>query len=520
MRCKKIMIGIISTAYFTLKDRKDIKTIKKYWWRNMVIQILKYRGKTFIIATIGYGKANAAMAITYLMEEYKQLETVLNVDLALSTNDKFDTTDTVMSTKFIYRDADLTVFKDIKYGQIVHEPEAFQFDTELVQTVKNFKLGVSDGIIGTADMLIYNSKQFKEMVDKYGQTIDVIDTEAGALAQVAKKSTVNFLAMKIMYNNALSPWDNDPLHKFKIYETTNTLKFLLIRLLNLLSSKLVLDFSKNSLDELDIINDLFEIEHDAWVKRFSPAATQLLSGTGPSLMALDAKGLKPEAIDLVEVLKQKVEEEGPSKIILGEDEWKHAPKKWLKKIMFLENMHVNEDELLWNRSAKYDVKAEKIFTIEETAKAIAKTIADRSQDKSSYAYDGTTAQNKYLMVTCDPLVSFYITNNQTHEFVEERKFGSELVVNEFMKYLNNDLKDVESPFTKIAILFKIPAIGNRKIPVFIETAKKANQPIKFLGYSESNQQKYTVVDISRNDYDPIKVGSFKVTIRLKTELAK
>ncbi|KAF5273341.1 hypothetical protein FQR65_LT17173 [Abscondita terminalis] len=163
------------------------------------------QGKFFIIATIGYGKANAAMAITYLMEEYPALETILNVDLALSTNDKFDTTDMVLATKFIYRDADLTVFKDIKYGQIIHEPEAFIFDTDFVQNVKNFKLGASDGIIGTADMLIYNSKQFKEMVDKYGQSIDVIDTEAGSLAQIAKKSSVNFVAFKVMYNNALSP---------------------------------------------------------------------------------------------------------------------------------------------------------------------------------------------------------------------------------------------------------------------------------------------------------------------------
>gem|GEM_PF-4989315 len=145
------------------------------------------------------------MAITYLMEEYRDLETVFNVDLALSTNDKFDTTDTVLSTKFIYRDADLTPFKDIKYGQIVDEPEAFSFNTELVSKVKNFKLGVSDGIVGTADMLIYNSKQFKEMVDKFGQTIDVIDTEAGAIAQVSKKTYINFVSMKIMYNNALSP---------------------------------------------------------------------------------------------------------------------------------------------------------------------------------------------------------------------------------------------------------------------------------------------------------------------------
>ncbi|ARU91655.1 fibril protein [Spiroplasma clarkii] len=482
----------------------------------MVIQHVKYRGKFFIIATIGYGKANAAMAITYLLEEYKTLETVFNVDLALSTNDKFDTTDTVMSTKFIYRDADLTPFKDIKYGQIVHEPEAFSFNTELVSKVKNFKLGVSDGIVGTADMLIYNSKQFKEMVDKFGQTIDVIDTEAGAIAQVSKKSNVNFVSMKIMYNNALSPWDNDPLHKFKIYETTNTLKYLLARLLNLMSSNYIIDFTKNSHDELEIINELFELEHDAWVKRFKKDTVSIISGLGPSVMLIDKKGQKPEALDIVEVMKPKIEEEGPSKVILGEDEWKNAPKKWLRKMMFLENIHVNDDELLWNKSAKYDLKNAKIYSIEDVTKNISKLIADRSQDKSAYAYDGTTVNKKHLLVAIDAPIVFYISNNDTHEFVDSRKHGSQLVANEFIKFLNAQLAEVESPFEKIIIYGKIPAIGATKLPIFITTKSKANQPIVFSGYSQADQKKYTVVDITRNDNDPIKVGSFKVTIRLKS----
>ncbi|AUM62594.1 cytoskeletal motor fibril protein Fib [Spiroplasma monobiae] len=509
------MIGIISTAYFTVKDRPGIKTVRKYWWRNMVIQHVKYRGKFFVIATIGYGKANAAMAITYLMEEYPALETVLNVDLALSTNDKFDTTDTVMATKFIYRDADLTVFKDIKYGQIVHEPEAYAFNTEFVNQVKNFKLGVSDGIVGTADMLIYNSKQFKEMVDKYGQTIDVIDTEARALAQIAKKSSVNFVAMKVMYNNALSPWDNDPLHKFKIYETANTLKYLLARLFNLLSSRYVLDFTKSSNDELEVINELFEMSHDAWAKRFKKNTTSLISGLGPSLMLVDKNGVSPEAVDIVEVMKTKLDDEGPSKVILGEDEWKNAPKKWLRKLMFLSNIHVNDDELLWNKSAKYDIKTSKIHSMEDVAKAVSKAIADRSQDKSSYTYDGTTVLKKHLLVTVDAAISFYITNNLTHEFVEDPKHGSKLVANEFIKHLNEQLAEVETPYEKVVVFFKIPAMGAAKLPVFVQTKSRANQPIVFGGYSAKNQKTYTVVDITRNDYDPLKVGSFKVTIRLK-----
>ncbi|WP_342268528.1 cytoskeletal motor fibril protein Fib [Spiroplasma endosymbiont of Aspidapion aeneum] len=511
------MIGIITTAYFSVKDREGIKTLKKYWWRNVVIQIVRFKNKSFIIATTGYGKANAAMAMTYLMEKYAEMQTVINIDLALSTNDKFDTASTVLGTKFIYRDADLTVFKDIKYGQIVHEPEAFTFNDEFVQEIRNFKLGVSDGIIGTADMLIYNSKQFKEMVDKYGQSIDVIDTEAGAIAQVAKKSSIGFLSLKIMYNNALSPWDNDPLHKFKMYETSNTLKYLVARLFNLLSSKYVIDFSKCNNDELEAIFELYEWEHDGWIAKFKANTAKLLSGIGPSLLLVDGKEKTSEALDIIEVMKPKFDEEGPSKVILGEDEWKHAPKKWLRKMLFLENYDINDDELLWNKSAKYDVKVKHFSSIEDVCKNISKAIADKCQDKSSYTYEGATVVNKNLLVTIDMPITFYISNNATHEFVEDKTFGTKLVSNEVIKHLNEMLKETDSPFAKIKIFAKIPALRNKRISMWIESKNKINSNINFGTWNKGFANKYTVVDIMRTDYDPIKVGSFKVTVRLKPE---
>gem|GEM_PF-6866971 len=46
----------------------------------------------------------------------------------------------------------------------------------------------------------------------------------------------------------------------------------------------------------------------------------VISGMGPSLMLVDKKAKTPEALDIVEIMKPKIEDEGPSKIILGEDE--------------------------------------------------------------------------------------------------------------------------------------------------------------------------------------------------------
>lgn len=512
------MIGFISSAYFTMKDGKGVRVFKKYWWKNTVIQHVKYRGKTFIIATIGYGKANAAMAITYLLEKYQGLKTIINIDLALSTNDKFDTADTTISTKFIYRDADLTVFKDIKYGQIVNEPESFQFDGEFIKAVKDFKLGLSESVAGTADMLIYNSKQFKEMVDKYGNTIDVIDTEAGAIAQVAKKSSVSYLALKVIYNNALSPWDNDPLHKFKMYETTNTMKHLLRRLFNFLSSKYIIDLNQSSADDLDTINELFEIKHDEWVKRFKPNTHKVLSGFGPSLVLVDKGEKSPVALDIIQVMKPKAKDDADTgRFVLLEDEWKNATKKWLKKVMFLEPVHVNDDEMLWNKSAKYDLKTEKLFKIESVANEIATAIVDKTQDKSSSTYNGITIQKRYLLVHIDARISFYITHNQSHEFVEDKKFGAVLVKNEFAKYLNEALKEVDSPYDQVVVYMTVPGLYYKRLPIFIQSNKGSGRGVKFGSVNKKLLKDYTVVDITRNDYDPQKVGSFKVTVKLQPD---
>ncbi|WP_381415098.1 cytoskeletal motor fibril protein Fib [Spiroplasma endosymbiont of Anurida maritima] len=531
------MIGIISTAYFTMKDKQtadvNIKTIKKYWWKNCVIQHVNYNGKVLIITTTGYGKANAAMATTYLLEKYPNIQTIINADLALSTNDKHDTADVVLSTKSVHHDADFTSFtsdvneidadgkdtgkrKDNTYGQIMNEPQSFQFSGGATKAVKDFNLGLSEGISGTADMYIYNSKQFKEMVDKFGHTIDVIDTETAAIAQVAKKSSISFLTLKVIYNNALSPWDNDPQHKFKMYETVNTLKYLLRRLFNLLSSKYVIDLSKSTGDELDTLNELFEIKHDSWVKLFASNAHQLLSGWGPSLMIVDKKEQNPVALDIIQAMKPKFNEnEPPSKMILGEDEWRNAPKKWLRKMLYLNEVRVNDDEILWNRSTKYNTTTDPIYKIEAVANVIAASIEAQCQDKSSYVYNGATVAKKYLLVHCDARVSFYISNNSTHEFVEDHKFGGELVGEEFKKYLNAALAEVDSPYQQIILYLTVPALDDKKIPIMIKSLDGANRGVSFGKPKASNAEKFTVVDIKRTDYDPVKVGSFKVTVRLK-----
>ncbi|WP_339034988.1 hypothetical protein [Spiroplasma endosymbiont of Cantharis rufa] len=54
----KIDLILISNSYFSIDEDINYKVIKKYWWKNLIIQIYKYNKKYFIVATSGIGIVN------------------------------------------------------------------------------------------------------------------------------------------------------------------------------------------------------------------------------------------------------------------------------------------------------------------------------------------------------------------------------------------------------------------------------------------------------------------------------
>ena len=515
------MTVIISTSYFSIKDQIGVKILKKYWWKNSIIQIMKYNNETFIIATIGHGKANAAMTATYLIEKYTTITSVINIDLALSTNQKLKTSDVTISTKFIYRDVDQTIFDDIKYGQVVNETETFQFEGHIANKIQNLKLGLLESVIGTGDMLIYNTKQFKELIEKYGNSIDVIDEEAGALAQVLKKTNVNFVSLKVIYNNALSPWDNDPKHRYKMYEVTNTFKYLIKRLLNFLSSKFEYLLMKANDDTLNAITSIMEVNKDEWILKFKSDTNKVIAINNNSFVLLDKYEKDPMSVELFKVKgfdpKVEFEDSEPIKIILGLDEWKYAPTKWRGKLPIIDQVQVNDEELLWNKSSKYNKSVDKDYKIETIAKEFANIVKQHQINKDNISYDNKKIQNKSLLLYWNSRISFYISQNVTHELIDDNKFGPLLIKNEFVKYLNNEFSKMEMKYDKIHIYINFPALFNKKIQLFFSSEVSIGKIINFGKVNSTMQNEYTVVDNAKYEKDINKVGSFKTSIKLKSE---
>lgn len=502
------MIGIISTTYFELNERvfDGFKLEKKYWWKNVVIQQVSYKGFKYLLVTTGVGKANAAMALTYVTEKFPKLMLILNIDIALSTNENFKTGDVVFGTNFIYRDSDLTVFEDVKYGQMLDEPENYSFTHDFITKIKNFKIGMNEGVIGTADTLIYNSDQFKDMISKFGFSIDVIDTEAGVLAQIARKSSIDFMALKIIYSNAMLSWENDPLHNIRITEAANKMKYVIIKLMNLLVLDIDIDFNDLNEMELEVVNDLFYFYDTNWIKKFHNNAHYLISGMGPSLFITDAKRLNPVAVDFV------LMDWSRENNIISESksEMSSTSKFWANKIRYLNSMELSPSNILLNKSTRSNPH-QKRLSIEDYCKYIAKQIAIKCENKDYYSFNGVIISDKSLVVSLLTEPSFYLTNIKTHEIIQDADVAKALLKNEFIKYLSYYLEKVKSPFKKIVAFIKVVLDNGLTLDINIETSNKINSIIK-IDNPKKIDKVYTLVDILRDDYDQQLVGSIKINI--------
>ncbi len=540
------MTVFISTSYFSLKESLGVKLLRKYWWKNSIIQILKYRGVTFIIVTIGHGKANAAMTTTYLIEKYTNITNIINIDLALSSNEKIKTGDATISTKFIYRDVDQTVFQDLKYGQIVDESETFQFDGRLAQKITNLKLNLLEAVIGTGDMQIYNSKQFKELIEKYGNSIDVIDEEAGALAQVLKKTEINFLSLKVIYNNALSPWDNDPKHRYKMYEITNIFKYLIKRVLNFLSSTFEYILPKLNNDIIETLSSIIESHHDNWATRIKSDTVKVQAIANNSVILSDKHNKDNWKVDFYRLKNEPIVIEKNSdieaaKMILGVDEWRYAPSNWVEKLPIIDELHMNNEELLLNKlittakkiSKEYEMKiltnefaiitrrCQNILSKPTNTNVSEKNNSNKSEkeskkteEKQQPKIDASKVKHA-LILYCDANISFYISENSSHELIEDHKLGVTILKNEIIKLLNNSFKDIEMQYDKINLYINVKALYNTKICLFFNAENSVGKIINFGKVSSSMQKDYTVVDNMFEHHKSIDIGSFKTSIKIK-----
>ncbi|WP_339022388.1 cytoskeletal motor fibril protein Fib [Spiroplasma endosymbiont of Crioceris asparagi] len=508
------MIAIISTTYFeyNIQNIKGKFTVKeKFWWKNVLIQRIETKSNNYLIVTCGYGKANAAMALTYIIEKFPNVKTIINVDIALSTNSNLKTGDVILGNNFIYHDSDLTIFEDVKFGQILNEPDVFSFDDKnLSNKLKNLKMGFKTGVIGTADTLIYNSKQLKELIDKFGYSIDVIDTEAGVFAQIANKSNIDFASIKVVFNNALSSWENDPLKSLRIQEAINKMKFIILKIMIFMSTKLKVKFKGSTEAEVDIYSDLTYYFQDEWLKNYVKKPAKIVFEKPPLVFVFNKKNLVAGSIELVNIDNKVTNNDFLNNYF---QEYRSDSGFWNERNQYLAYINIDKEDILFNKSTRNKPQTKR-FTIEQYAQFVCKKIQEECAKKEKISYKGVVIANRNLIVNLKIKPSYYIADIKNKRLIQDKKIASVLFKTELSNLFNKYLKSVESPYKKITILIKLPYAKQKLAQLFLfNSCNKINQRIKFKEIKKPRKYKdMYIVDILRSDNDTSKFGDISINL--------
>lgn len=174
---------------------KELATFKSYLTnlksitlRNREVYLGSLNNHEIILAKTGIGKVAAASFLTMLIEKY-QPSLVINMGIAGGYSPQLKTLDTVVITKAVYSDVDMTSdsFSDLRYGQLEEMPAYFSINQDLINKVQEV---IGDdafyGTIATGDQFVTNYENCKRIVDSYFSDYDVLafDMESAAFLHV------------------------------------------------------------------------------------------------------------------------------------------------------------------------------------------------------------------------------------------------------------------------------------------------------------------------------------------------
>ncbi len=154
----------------------------------------EYAKHPVVFTTAGIGKVNASI-ITTLMIEHFQPDLIINSGIAGGYLQSLKPLDTVVATKVLYSDVDMTspVIGGLPFGQMEGSPKCFLPNTSLCKGD-----ALHFGTILSGDQFVDNYEKTKQLVNRYFSDYDVIavDMESSAISHVCTKFQIPFLIIR------------------------------------------------------------------------------------------------------------------------------------------------------------------------------------------------------------------------------------------------------------------------------------------------------------------------------------
>ncbi len=196
---KNKVIGLVFALDIEMKNFIPlVNDIQEDIILNKSIYHAKYLDYTIVFAKAGIGKVNASI-VTGIMIEHYNATLIINSGIAGGTQDKVHTLDTIIGSKIIYSDVDMT--KDLmhfEYGQLQGYPRYFEFDNSLSDLMKEIDNSLIFGTIMSGDQFVTDKNYVDNLLNNYFSDLDVIacDMESGGIAQVCYANNVNFIIIR------------------------------------------------------------------------------------------------------------------------------------------------------------------------------------------------------------------------------------------------------------------------------------------------------------------------------------
>ena len=192
--------GIIAAMKEEMQEIEKIMTEKQL---QKIYELNFIKGKIntteVVLVEAGVGKVNAARTTQILIDKFN-VDAIINVGSAGSSNDELDIGDIVIGNKIVQHDFDITAFGHPKgyisnVGQFVESNDLLI--EKMKQTISNLKdneFKIKIGTIASGDIFCTELKMKEKIRNKFNA--DAIEMEGAAIAQVCKLDDIPFLIIR------------------------------------------------------------------------------------------------------------------------------------------------------------------------------------------------------------------------------------------------------------------------------------------------------------------------------------
>lgn len=192
--------GIIAAMQEEMREIENIMVSKE---NQQIYELNFIKGKIndcdIVLVEAGVGKVNAARVTQILIDNF-EIQAIINVGSAASSNDELDIGDIVIGEKLVQHDFDITAFGHPK-GHISNIGQFVESDNTLIEKIKqtilkmqNNEFKIKIGTIASGDIFCTELKMKEKIRSKFDA--DAIEMEGAAIAQVCKLDNIPFIVIR------------------------------------------------------------------------------------------------------------------------------------------------------------------------------------------------------------------------------------------------------------------------------------------------------------------------------------